>query len=416
MESIYTKLEEMMAAGETVAVATIVDVRGSVPREVGAKMIIHPLGRHVGTVGGGCGEGDVIRTALDVIQTGTPEIVHVDLTEDISMQSLGVCGGIMDVFVERVSGADIGRGEAFPGGPSVNPESHSPATSVYADERGGNASPLQALRVATAAREPAALVTVVRGLPAAGQASGRQAVVRLNAPPLGSLGMGELDSLVMADSREALQGRQHKLLQYQHTETGWQRAANRPLDTMRGPASDVAVFVEVQRRAPELIIVGGGHIAMPLAQLGSLCEFAVTVLDDRPAFVTRERFPTAAKLLAAPLRETVRDLPMDADTYIVLVTRGHSHDVECLLEVLDRPVAYIGMIGSQRRVDAVFQLLAEEQGIDPAKFDRVYAPIGIALGAHTPAEIAVCIMAEIINVFRGGPATSISDRRRAQRQ
>ncbi len=377
MESIYIKLDELMAAGETVAVATIVDVRGSVPREVGAKMIIHPLGRHVGTVGGGCGEGDVIRTALDVIQTGAPEIVHVDLTEDISMQSLGVCGGIMDVFVERVSAADIGMTDA--------------------------------LRAAVAARQPVALVTVVRGIQ-----PGRQAVVRLDAPPLGSLGLGELDSLVMADSREALQGRQHKLLQYQQTETGWQRAANRPLDTVRGPASDVAVFVEVQRRAPELIIVGGGHIAMPLAQLGSLCDFAVTVLDDRPAFVTRERFPTAAKLLAAPLRETVRNLPMDADTYIVLVTRGHSHDVECLLEVLDRPVAYIGMIGSQRRVDAVFQLLAEEQGIDPAKFDRVYAPIGLAIGAHTPAEIAVCIMAEIINVFRGGPATSISDRRRAR--
>jgi xanthine dehydrogenase accessory factor len=384
MESIYTKLSEFVAAGETVAVATIVDIRGSVPREVGAKMIIHPLGRHVGTVGGGCGEGDVIRTALDVIQTGTPEVVHVDLTEDISMQSLGVCGGIMDVFVERVSGADIDT--------------------------------MDTLRAATTAREPVALVTVVRGLPDTGQAPGRQAAVRLDAPPLGSLGLGELEPLVIADSRETLQGRQHKLLQYQQTETGWQRAPDRPLNTSRGPASDIAVFVEVQRRAPELIIVGGGHIAVPLAQLGSLCDFAVTVLDDRPAFVTRERFPTAAQLLAAPLRETVRDLPMDADTFIVLVTRGHSHDVECLLEVLDRPVAYIGMIGSQRRVDAVFQLLAEEQGIDPAKFDRVHAPIGIAIGAHTPAEIAVCIMAEIINVFRGGPATSISDRRRAQKR
>ena len=119
--------------------------------------------------------------------------------------------------------------------------------------------------------------------------------------------------------------------------------------------------------------------------------------------------------IAAPLRETVRDLPMDHDTFIVLVTRGHSHDVECLLEVLDRPVAYIGMIGSQRRVDAVFELLAEEEGIDPAKFDRVYAPIGIAIGARTPAEIAVCIMAEMINVLRGGPAASISDKRRGDR-
>lgn len=98
---IYQHLQKMIENGETVAVATIVDAKGSVPREVGAKMIIHPLGRHVGTVGGGCGEADVIRTALDVIQDGLPRTVHVDLTEDIAMNSLGVCGGIMDVFVER---------------------------------------------------------------------------------------------------------------------------------------------------------------------------------------------------------------------------------------------------------------------------------------------------------------------------
>ena len=131
-----------------------------------------------------------------------------------------------------------------------------------------------------------------------------------------------------------------------------------------------------------------------------------------PASQTRERFPSAAKVIAAPLRETVRNLSMDQDTFIILVTRGHSHDVDCLLEVLDRPVAYIGMIGSQRRVDAVFELLENEMGIDPRKFDRVYAPIGIAIGAHTPAEIAICIMAEVINVLRGGPATSISEKRR----
>jgi xanthine dehydrogenase accessory factor len=174
----------------------------------------------------------------------------------------------------------------------------------------------------------------------------------------------------------------------------------------------VTLFVEVQRRAAALLIVGAGHIAVPLAQIASLCDFSVTVLDDRASFATQERFPTARKVIAAPLRETVRDLPMDQDTFVVLVTRGHSHDVECLLEVLDRPAAYIGMIGSPRRVDAVFQLLETEMGIDPLKFDRVYAPIGIAIGAKTPAEIAVCIMAEIINVLRGGPAVSISDRRR----
>ena len=107
VKSIYQSLEELLVAGETVAVAMIVSVRGSVPREVGAKMIIHPEGRHVGTVGGGCGEHDVILAGLDVARTGKPEMVRVDLTEDISMESLGVCGGIMDVFVEQWKPEDV---------------------------------------------------------------------------------------------------------------------------------------------------------------------------------------------------------------------------------------------------------------------------------------------------------------------
>jgi xanthine dehydrogenase accessory factor len=99
-KTLYQKLNQLTS--ETpVAVATIIRVRGSVPRELGTKMIIHPLGQHYGTVGGGCGEADVIRTGLNVIETGQPQVVEVDLTEDISMQSLGVCGGIMDVYVER---------------------------------------------------------------------------------------------------------------------------------------------------------------------------------------------------------------------------------------------------------------------------------------------------------------------------
>ncbi len=100
-KGLYQRLAEFGREGVPVVVATIVRVRGSVPREVGAKMIIHPGGRHIGTVGGGCGEADVIRAGLDVLDTGRPQRVEVDLTEDISMQSLGVCGGIMDVYVER---------------------------------------------------------------------------------------------------------------------------------------------------------------------------------------------------------------------------------------------------------------------------------------------------------------------------
>jgi xanthine/CO dehydrogenase XdhC/CoxF family maturation factor len=107
-KSLYQSLDELLTAGETVAVATIVSVKGSVPRKVGAKMIIHPEGRHIGTVGGGCGEHNVILAGLDVIRTGDPQMVRVDLTQDIGMESLGVCGGIMDVFVERWTPEDVG--------------------------------------------------------------------------------------------------------------------------------------------------------------------------------------------------------------------------------------------------------------------------------------------------------------------
>jgi xanthine dehydrogenase accessory factor len=361
MTSIYDELAALLEAGETVAVATVVAVRGSVPREVGAKMIIHPLGRHVGTVGGGCGEADVIRTALDVMQTGQPALVKVDLTEDISLQALGVCGGIMEVFVEQ----------AAPGTEGAMSMEHR----------------LDALRGSVARREPVALATVVRGSDA-----GRQAVVWLDRPPMGNMKAVPGAQDVIADARAALRDRQHRMLHY--------------------PESNTAVFVEVQRRAPELVIAGAGHIAMPLAQIASMCDFAVTVLDDRASFANVERFPTAQRVIAGPMRESLRDLEVDRDTFIVLVTRGHSLDVECLLDVLDRPARYIGMIGSQRRVNAVFQLLEKEMGIDPEKFERVHAPIGIAIGAHTPAEIAVCILAELINVLRGGPAVSISDQRR----
>jgi xanthine dehydrogenase accessory factor len=97
----YHQLQSLLNDGLSVAVATIVNVKGSTPREVGAKMIIHPYGRHVGTVGGGCGEADVIRASLDVLADGQPRTVRIDLTEPIAMQSLGVCGGILDVFIER---------------------------------------------------------------------------------------------------------------------------------------------------------------------------------------------------------------------------------------------------------------------------------------------------------------------------
>jgi xanthine dehydrogenase accessory factor len=241
-----------------------------------------------------------------------------------------------------------------------------------------------------------ALVTVIRADGSYAAAEGRRALVWPDREPLGSLGLGDLEARALADAAAALSQRQPRMLSYE--------------------GDQVELFVEVQRRPPTLIVVGAGHVAQPLATLGKLVDFEVVVIDDRPQYANPERFPQADRVIAAPFRSTLRNWRIDADTFIVLVTRGHSHDVDCLLEVLDSPARYIGMIGSKRRIQAVFDLLEKEQGIPREKFDRIYAPVGLDIGAETPAEIGVCIMAEIIKVYRGGRAESLSDALRSDRR
>jgi len=235
-----------------------------------------------------------------------------------------------------------------------------------------------------AQREPVALATVVGAPPEHERWVGSKALVWLDQEPRGTLDAGSLTGVALAEARDALATGECRLL------------------TLESEAGPVEIFVEVQQRPPTLLIVGAGHVAQPLAEIGSLCGFQVRVLDDRAQFATTERFPTAAQVIVADYGEGLRRFLLDRDTSVVLVTRGHSHDVHCLLEILDRPVAYIGMIGSKRRIRAVFQLLQEEQGVPGEKLARVYSPIGFDIGAETPAEIAVAIMAEIIQVRRGG--------------
>ncbi len=371
---IYQHLQHYLDDGLTVAVATIVEVKGSVPREVGAKMIIHPYGQHVGTVGGGCGEADVIRAGLDVIQDGMPRNVPVDLTDAISMDSLGVCGGVMTVFVERWQ-ADDGPKQAL----------------------------LDGILAAIEERHSFAVVTVTDA-PTQSEWIARDALVVDDDSGLRtSVSAAWLEEVVLAQVNEALVRRDHRSPDVE--------IAGEP----------VRLFIEVLAQPSHLVIAGAGHIAVPLAQIAKINDFEVTVLDDRPQYAHPNRFPTADRVIAGPFRPELQKLRngrdhFDAHTYFVLVTRGHQHDIDCLLEVLDDPVAYIGMIGSQRRIRAVFELLEQERDIAPEKFDGIYAPVGINIGARTPAEIAICIMAEIINTQRGGPAMPMSEQIRRERQ
>ena len=137
-------------------------------------------------------------------------------------------------------------------------------------------------------------------------------------------------------------------------------------------------------------------------------NFSVSVTDDRASFASRERFPTAKQLLVGDIESTLKNYPITPRTHIVLVTRAHAHDVQGLRTIIDSPAAYIGMIGSQRRVWAVFKLLHEE-GVPAEKLGRVRAPIGLDLGGSTPEEIALCIMAEIIKLRHGGTGIAMSE-------
>src|SRR3990170_4161677 len=174
------------------------------------------------------------------------------------------------------------------------------------------------------------------------------------------------------------------------------------------------VMFELHEPPATLVIVGGGHIGKALATIGDLCGFSVVVVDDRPDYANQERFPEAGRVVCGDFAEVLRGLPIDSNTYVVTVTRGHKHDEESLRQVAESPAAYVGMIGSKRRGAAVLQHLIDD-GLDPEAVRRVHTPIGLDIGAETPEEIAVAIMAEVVQVRRGGSGRPMREVKKARR-
>ena len=237
---------------------------------------------------------------------------------------------------------------------------------------------------------PVALVTVISA-PGMEHVGRRQIVTAEDV--MGSLGAADLDERAAEIARAMLPT---------------PSAALRTI-TLAGEAWDV--YVESQHPLPDLVIVGAGHIARPLCMIAAMLGFRVTVADDRPEFVSDEWFPEATRLILVDFHDPFREMSISAGTYIVLVTRGHKYDYDCILQLLDmeaRP-AYLGMIGSRRRVRAAFGALLD-YGIDPKRLRQVRAPIGLDIGAETPEEIALAIAAEIVAVRRGGRGGPLSQK------
>ncbi len=242
---------------------------------------------------------------------------------------------------------------------------------------------------------PAVVVaTVIEGPRGGPVPVGAKLLLRQDGSCIGSLGGGALEAAVLVDAREAFRRHAVQSLFYAADGTSLSR---REAEGGRG----YQVMLEAHERLATLLIVGGGHIGRALATIGGLCGFSVVVVDDRSEYANRERFPEADKVICGDFAEALREYPIDSNTYIVTVTRGHKHDEVSLRQVAESAAAYVGMIGSKRRVGAVLQHLIDE-GLDVEAVRRVQTPIGLDIGAETPEEIAVAIMAEVIQVRRGG--------------
>ena len=160
------------------------------------------------------------------------------------------------------------------------------------------------------------------------------------------------------------------------------------------------VFFDVITSESNLVVCGAGHIAVPLVRIAGAVGFNTTVLDDRSDFAHSSRFPDST-VIAENFTTALRDLPLGPSAYVVIITRGHEHDVDCLMEILPKEAAYVGLIGSRRRVRFVLEWL-EEKGFSQQRLKEVFTPIGIPIGAESPEEIALSIVAELVCVRRKG--------------
>ncbi|MBI1761870.1 MAG: XdhC family protein [Acidobacteria bacterium] len=376
LNEVYNEVAKANATAKKLAVAAIVTTSGSTPQRTGAKLLVYEDGRMLGTVGGGCVEADVWAEAREALQENAARLCQFTLRDnpDVPPDEEGmVCGGDMEVFIE------------------VWPQPFQPfltaeqiAELLNEARQAGHSLALVSLLVqgATGARQTPHLVIDEQG--------------KLLGGTLGDADLNELAArqavALLADERAEIIVKQLEELP----------SLELDLNAIRQRNGEVRLLFELARPPLELLICGGGHVGQAIAKVGRLLDFNVTVIDDRAEFAARDKFPDpAVQLRAQDFVEALRSIHITPATHIVIVTRGHRHDEICLEEVIEKPARYIGMIGSRRRTTTIRERL-KRAGVAPELLRCVHAPIGLDIGALTPEEIALAILAEIVLVRRGG--------------
>ena len=336
--------------GQPCVLATVVRTKGSTPQKAGAMLLVRQDGTGVGTLGGGCVEGDIWFAAKEILRlNGGAEFKDYYLNEDIAARDGLVCGGTMYFYLEPLRDQKdfitVGNQilEAYDGG------------------------------------QPVSLATVVNAIDG-GPALGSKLLLRSDGTVSGSFGNAEFDAQVIEVSRKV-------------ADIGSNESFNL--------SDGTEVFVDGFTTPPTLVMVGGGHVGKATADLAYSLGYRVYLVDDRPEFCNEERFPYAEERVIETYDKWTDHLDLNVNSFVVVATRGHRFDDMALESALKTRARYIGVLGSRRKTIMIYRRLLQ-QGVSLERIKEVYAPIGLNIGAVEPEELAVSIMSEIIMVRRGG--------------
>ena len=355
MKEAIEEAVDLLERKQPCVLATVVHTKGSTPQKPGAKLLVRQDGSGVGTLGGGCVEGDIWFAAKEILRRkGGPEYRDYLLNEDIAARDGLVCGGTMYFFLE----------------PFWDPQDFLD----YGHEM------LQAYE----SGNPVAVAMVVKTADGRGY-PGAKILLKEDGSTLGSLGDAELNEIALDGARRVAD-----------------LGTNEYIATQFG----AELYVEGFTTPPTLVLVGGGHVAKATYNLAMLLGFRIYVVDDRAQFANPERFPGAEDTIVVPDYTKAMDkVPVNANTFIVIATRGHWFDDLALESAVRTPAQYVGLLGSRRKTIMIYQRLVQ-LGVPVERLMDVHAPIGLDIGALTPEELAVSIMSEIImrrHRSSGGP-------------
>ncbi|MGA9534075.1 MAG: XdhC/CoxI family protein [Anaerolineales bacterium] len=345
MKDVESKIREWRKQGQPVALATVIQTWGSSPRKVGAKMAITKEGGIAGSVSGGCVEGAVIEVGQSVLAGERSRLLHFGVADETAWGVGLACGGEIDVFVEPL-----------------------------ADEH------FDLIRAAISDEDPVATATVIDG---PDDLLGRKLSARgEQADPI----VGSIHDSLDADVLDAIR----PLLRRG-------RSAKVQLEAESGQG--IELFIDVVPPPPVLVIVGGVHIAVALAELAHTLGYRVTVIDPRRAFGSEDRFPDVDALIQEWPQVGLAEMKLSTSTAVAVLTHDPKIDDPALMIALPSPAFYVGALGSQRTQTKRRKRL-QEAGLPAGDLDRLHGPIGLDIGAQSPEEIALAVMAEIVAAKR----------------